>query len=126
MEGIEIETLISESASTAGRTPLLILPPMRPNMALIAATERRVRTINFESNHLCFSGGVIPYITPPEATIPQNEAQNVPPDDGTMAGITVQVSLIIFSIIIVFLYVGTAVPVRFSNQWDRTQWSFIK
>ncbi len=99
MDGTNIEMLIRMPASTSGRSPPLILSPIRPNMA----PETRRRTTGFEANQLSFSGGVITYITPPQATNPQNDAQNVPPDDGTMIGMTAQVSLIIFSIIIVFL-----------------------
>jgi hypothetical protein len=97
-----IDMLIRMSPSTNNTGPALILPPIRQNMVYTSAAQTRATDI--QPYQLHFSQEVIPHVPPPLPPGPITVVPNVQLD-GTMIGPTVQVSLIIFSIITVFSYV---------------------
>jgi len=93
----DIGLMVRMSASILGRSPQLILGPIRQDMLPEMAFQTRATYSTLDQLRL--SGAVIPtpYIAPPQAVNPPNIIPNVPPDDETMIGATNQVSLIVFS-----------------------------
>jgi hypothetical protein len=113
----QIEMLITMPASTVGRVPPFILPPIRPNMFLGLAPQGQNRGTDFERNHFQF-GGTIPDPFPPPAINLPNVVPNVPPDYGMMTGAQPDVSLFFFLnyYSFFFLYIESRMSSRLGNK----------